>query len=1055
MLLRWLRTLSLRTSAGLVVMGILSSGVPAFANISMNHWVSSAVVSAKETQTTERQANLHYRMAMKEIQAGNIEEGKQLLQQTLQIDPQHRKAQEELQNLADSGVSISVGTIAQADSQYDSLGAQQLMNMGLAKIDDGDFAGAQMLFEKALQKADTESMKKTVRSYLAAVGRELEMMDQVRSEVMDANLSELDKQLQKAAQYMEAGMLDEAERELFRASRIAPEDRRVNMMMAQLDKMQGTSDSRMMVAQQQERKLQASGQKQVADALFREGQDFYMQGLILEAVAKWNEALQVFPEHQASQTYLNNTRVEYEQAVAAKEAQEAFEAEEAEFESMLDQTIPQYSTQGERSDVKDIYSSLSNLSGLNFVLAENVEGQVAFDVADISIRDMLNLIQKQYGFIWSRDAGTVFVEAGFETRVFKLDEEQYKTLEAILNDPSVLEDSSRNLRTILYGPSEEFDVPGKQLFLNRFTQSLVVTDTPENLHAVEAFLDEMPRIAGDQKPIIYKLYNLEKDVARQIFRIVQIMLYGDQGGRDVTDPRRQLHLVEETNTLLVLDYPENIDLVEETLASEQFNAQLEEGELVAKEFQITDVDDVEDTPEALMRRQTFVNSINSVIESMLMGAEGRDRYALSGRKIIADPERGVITIVDTKDNIRKVEQYLSSVRGEATQDIIIKTFPIQYVDIYRITDAMGALFFDQQQSTRNRFISQNAFESIGTSEQGDTGNNAGDIFEETTRQIFNLTGGGGGGADLLQFFSLRIFPDTQNNTLIVITPDEDVLSIVERIINTFDKPIRQVQVEQRTVRVRLEDLRAINFDWLLTNPMRGEFDFDPDNFNNDIDLARGSATDTDARGVGFSLNTLGESRLDFVMNLLEQTSSAETLNSSKILSLSDPYQPPQVIVGQQVPYSDSLDFEDQGDDDPTNNRVAIDFERALVGSSFNFLPFILNDDSIYIELVPQLTSVIERLPLTPTGDANPDASVPSVGPLVLSQIFMTTGARVKDGDTIVIGGTVLEQETRSENKVPFLSRIPFLGALFRDVDVIKSKDTILTFVTVNIIEPDF
>jgi len=43
----------------------------------------------------------------------------------------------------------------------------------------------------------------------------------------------------------------------------------------------------------------------------------------------------------------------------------------------------------------------------------------------------------------------------------------------------------------------------------------------------------------------------------------------------------------------------------------------------------------------------------------------------------------------------------------------------------------------------------------------------------------------------------------------------------------------------------------------------------------------------------------------------------------------------------------------------------------------------------------------------------------------------TTSVVLKDGETIVIGGLVLKQETMARSKTPVLGDLPLLGALFR------------------------
>ena len=50
----------------------------------------------------------------------------------------------------------------------------------------------------------------------------------------------------------------------------------------------------------------------------------------------------------------------------------------------------------------------------------------------------------------------------------------------------------------------------------------------------------------------------------------------------------------------------------------------------------------------------------------------------------------------------------------------------------------------------------------------------------------------------------------------------------------------------------------------------------------------------------------------------------------------------------------------------------------------------------------------------------------------ITQRTLDTTVRVKDGETIVIGGLIQRNETASESKVPVLGSIPLLGNLFKE-----------------------
>ncbi len=58
---------------------------------------------------------------------------------------------------------------------------------------------------------------------------------------------------------------------------------------------------------------------------------------------------------------------------------------------------------------------------------------------------------------------------------------------------------------------------------------------------------------------------------------------------------------------------------------------------------------------------------------------------------------------------------------------------------------------------------------------------------------------------------------------------------------------------------------------------------------------------------------------------------------------------------------------------------------------------------------------------------------------------------INDGDTIVIGGIVIRDTEWSEDRVPFLWRIPLLGWLFKNRQVVDEKTELLIFLSPSIV----
>ena len=59
--------------------------------------------------------------------------------------------------------------------------------------------------------------------------------------------------------------------------------------------------------------------------------------------------------------------------------------------------------------------------------------------------------------------------------------------------------------------------------------------------------------------------------------------------------------------------------------------------------------------------------------------------------------------------------------------------------------------------------------------------------------------------------------------------------------------------------------------------------------------------------------------------------------------------------------------------------------------------------------------------------------------------------RIKDGETLVIGGLIQETEQKTVNKIPFLGDLPFFGAIFRSTSTTKAKNELVIMITPKII----
>lgn len=107
-------------------------------------------------------------------------------------------------------------------------------------------------------------------------------------------------------------------------------------------------------------------------------------------------------------------------------------------------------------------------------------------------------------------------------------------------------------------------------------------------------------------------------------------------------------------------------------------------------------------------------------------------------------------------------------------------------------------------------------------------------------------------------------------------------------------------------------------------------------------------------------------------------------------------------------------------------------ERIPVGVSLNIIPYVADNGDITVEIQPEVSDVVG------TG---------ATGLPVVSKRAVTTKVRVKDGETIVIGGLLQKNESVTKRKIPLLGDIPILGLLFSRTDKRVDEVETVIFIT--------
>ncbi len=140
----------------------------------------------------------------------------------------------------------------------------------------------------------------------------------------------------------------------------------------------------------------------------------------------------------------------------------------------------------------------------------------------------------------------------------------------------------------------------------------------------------------------------------------------------------------------------------------------------------------------------------------------------------------------------------------------------------------------------------------------------------------------------------------------------------------------------------------------------------------------------------------------------------------------------KVLVGDKVPIITTTSTANVG--------ISESVSYIDVGLKLNVQPRITLDDFVNIKIDLEVSSLGEKT-VTKNG-----ANVYSIGTRNASTLL-----RLKDGETQVLAGLILDDERKNTSKLPALGDIPLLGRLFSDQEDKKSKTEIVLAITPRII----
>ncbi len=286
-----------------------------------------------------------------------------------------------------------------------------------------------------------------------------------------------------------------------------------------------------------------------------------------------------------------------------------------------------------------------------------------------------------------------------------------------------------------------------------------------------------------------------------------------------------------------------------------------------------------------------------------------------------------------------------------------------------------------------------------------------------------------------------IWADKDTNALIITAPQRTMRAL-NAVIDKLDIRRAQVEVEAIIVEVSADKTSDLGVNWILDGSNSklavGGF-IEPIGGASAIDLygiAKGGSTDfSKLTGSNFGIGRLQATGVNFgaIVRAL-QGDSRTNIISTPTITMSDNVES-KLEVAQEVPFITGQYTGTTG-----TSSAFQTVQRQQVGTILTVTPQINEGDAVVLKVEVESSSLA--------------ASSAGAVDLITNKRTIKTSVLIPDGGTLVIGGLMQDKAINSEQRVPWLGRIPLLGELFRTRDTSKTKTNLMVFLQPHILRDD-
>ena len=294
---------------------------------------------------------------------------------------------------------------------------------------------------------------------------------------------------------------------------------------------------------------------------------------------------------------------------------------------------------------------------------------------------------------------------------------------------------------------------------------------------------------------------------------------------------------------------------------------------------------------------------------------------------------------------------------------------------------------------------------------------------------------------LRQYLSPRgLMQMSLGSNALIVRDTESKIGVMKQLVDGLDLEVPQVQIEARIVQADTTYSRSLGVQWGIQNVNQvgsnavanfrtgntGAFGAQTSNFLVNLPATVGGLVSTP--GVGFTIGKADGALLDMRLSAGELLGLSKVIAAPKVTTLDK--REAKISQGESIPFQTT----------------------SLQGTQTTFV-----DANLELNVTPQITSRDPKevgkqimMKVRATRNAVGARSNPA-GPSI-DRREANTQVLIRDGETMVIGGVFIDTQNNSVSGIPYLSRVPVLGWLFKQKTEAVAKQELLIFLTPSIVK---